>query len=123
MSEREKPYLALPCFLFWPCATSPSPATDATDRPMQSLRSTSVRRLCLLAVAPATRPSPTLSLPALWCRTRPLTSSSTRWDSGAGEFYHQIIEETKKEKPGEAEDVKRCVILPLPAFRTLIVSR
>ena len=78
---------------------------------MQSLRSTSVRRLYLSATVSVTRTRPTLQLPALFCHTRPFASSSPRWDSSASQFHRQTIQEMKEE-PSDVEGAERCVTPP-----------
>ena len=104
-------------FLFWLRAT----VSVTRHQPMQSLRSTSVLRLCLSATASVARPPPNPVLSSLFCRTRSFTPSSTRWNSNTSQFYHRIIEETKEEKPNGTDEVKRHATLHLLAFRALTV--
>lgn len=77
---------------------------------MQSLRSTSIRRLCLSATTLVTRRQPNPLLLALACRGKSFTSSPTRWYSSIDQFHHQTINETKEEVPSEVEEVEKCVI-------------
>jgi len=80
---------------------------------MQSLRLTSIRRLCLSATTLVTRRQPNPLLLALACREKSFTSSPTRWYSSIDQFHHQNINETKEEVPSEVEEVEKCVT-PLP---------
>jgi len=75
---------------------------------MQSLRSTSVRRLCLSVTASVTRRPANPLFPALACLRQSFTSPSTRWYSSTGQFHHQVTEETGEETPSEVEGDTRC---------------
>lgn len=75
---------------------------------MQSLRSTSVRRLCLSVTASVTRRPANPLFPALACLRHSFTSPSTRWYSNTGQFRHQVTEETGEETLGEVEGATRC---------------
>lgn len=86
---------------------------------MQSLRSTSVRRLCLSVTASVTRRPTNPLFPALACLRQSFTSPSTRWYSSTGQFHHQVTEETGEETPSEVEEARRYAKLHPLAVRSL----
>jgi hypothetical protein len=108
----------------------PCPVTDATA--MQSLRSTSLRRLCLSVTASATRRPQNPLLSVLACRKPLFTSPSTRWYSSADQFHHQTHQTSREtgeetlgeveETLGEVEEVGRCV-MPHPLAVHSLIAR
>ena len=82
------------------------------DRPMQNFLLASLqRRPCLTVSASFTRPSTGLTLPALFCGTRPFASESMQQNSNANQPSREDIEADDKERINRCREVLRFVTL------------
>ena len=84
---------------------------------MQSLRSTSVRRLCLSLTASIPRRQQNPLLSTLFCHTMTFTSASPRWNSDVNKFSRRVTEGGMGEESREVEEDRRCVTPYTTLFR------